>query len=302
MMAIAMACFTLNDALIKSLDGRVPVSQVLAIRGAFTCIALLVLIGVLSGRQGKGSLGAGLYNRFVLLRGLCELLGAMFFLLALTRLPFPIIAAILQAMPLMVTAGAALFLGEQVGLRRWSAIGVGLIGVLMILRPGTAHFEPAMLLMVGCVVVAAARDLFTRQVPSEVPTMAVSMTTALLLTAAGALGVLVQSADDTSRIVAPDAAAIGILALAALFVVGAMHAIVLAMRTGEVSAVVPFRYTSLLWATLIAWLAFDETPDAWTLMGGALVVATGLYTFARERRLGRAAAARDVREGVAVGR
>ena len=298
LMMLGMAGFTINDALVKSLGGALPASQVIAVRGSLLCLAFALLLGRMRRRQRRAA-AAGepddeppLHARdavrpLVLLRGTFEMVATFLFLAALVRMPFASIAALLSAMPLAVTAGAALLLGERVGPRRWTAILVGLAGVLLIVRPGTDGFDAASLLMIGCVLLSAGRDLVTRRVPAEVPSLLVTAVSAAIIATGGTVlatlaGAWVPMAPgELARLVG-----------AAFFVFFGMHGVVTAMRLGEVGAVAPFRYTGLVWAMLIGWLAFAEVPDGWTLAGAAVIVATGLFTLARERALRRAAAAR----------
>ena len=298
LMMLAMAGFTLNDALVKSLDGALPAAQVVAVRGSLLCLAFALLLGrswrrrrraVRAGADPDGeAAGPPLRARDalrlpVLLRGAFELVATLLFLAALVRMPFASISAILAAMPLAVTAGAALLLGERVGPRRWTAILVGLAGVLLIVRPGTDAFDPASLLMLGCVALSAGRDLVTRRLPAEIPSLLVTAVSAAIIALGGAA---LAAVSGDWRPMAPGQLAR--LAGAAFFLLFGMHGVVTAMRLGEVGAVAPFRYTGLVWAVLIGWLAFAEVPDGWTLAGAAVVVATGLFTLARERALRRA--------------
>jgi len=288
-MLLAMAGFTINDALIKALDGALPVTQVIAVRGAML-MALVIAWSALRSNATAGTPPLFEATRraarqpLVLARSGCEMLATIAFLIALTQLPFAVISAMLQSMPLLVTAGAALFLSEPVGWRRWLAIGVGLIGVLIILRPGGAGFaDTALVFAVACVVLSAGRDLCTRRIPKAVPSVGVTMVSVAVMTLCTLLWCTVRGGW-----IGMSGTQLGLMAAAAVFLFAGMQGIVLAMRSGDVAAIMPFRYTGLVWAVLIGWLVFAEVPDAWTWVGGCVVVGTGLYTFARERRVGRA--------------
>ena len=282
-MVVAMTSFSINDALVKTLDGALGSGQVMAVRGSLACA---LIVPLLLTRRGIGARLHEALSARVLLRASMEVGGTLTFLMALSRLPFANIAAILQALPLAVTLGAALVFGERVGWRRWLAILVGFGGVLLIVRPGTEGFDSASLLVVLTVGFAATRDLVTRTLPAGFPAMLVSAATIVLVTLAG-FGLCLSE----GRWQAMEALQWQTLALAALFLILAQQFIVLAMRGGDVAAVVPFRYTSLLCAIVLGYLLFDELPDGWTLAGSAVVVATGLYTLYRETRVGRRVAA-----------
>ena len=272
-MVLAMTGFVVNDALVKSLDGRLPNAQIMLVRGAL----LGAMIGAVLWRRRLLHRLGDVLHPLVLARAGGELLGTVFFLAALVRLPFATIAAILQSLPLAVTLGAALFLGEPVGWRRWLAILIGFGGVLLIVRPGGAGFEPATLLMLACVASAAARDLFTRALPPALPSLLVSAATTLVVSLAGALWCLL--ARDW---VAMTGRELATLAAASLCLFAGYQFIVLAMRGGEVAHVVPYRYTSLVIAVLLGLLFFGEVPDGWTVAGASIIVATGLFALYRE--------------------
>jgi len=278
LMMLSMAGFTINDVLIKSLDGVFPNVQVMAVRGAVLCF---LIAGVLWHR-GLLSRLAELATPLVGFRALMELCATFVFLTVLVQLPYANITAILQVLPLAVAIGAALIFKESVGWRRWLAIAIGFTGVLIIIRPGAQGFQSASLLVLMCVVFAAARDLATRALPSAVPSLLVSMATALVVTAAGAIMLIFQH-----NWVVMSLQQFAVLALAALFLFVGYQCIVLSMRTGDMAYVVPFRYTSLLWAIGLGYLFFGEVPDTYTLVGSSVVIAMGLFTLYRELLLSR---------------
>jgi len=210
-------------------------------------------------------------------RSLLEVVGSVAFLYALLRIPFANTAAILQCLPLAVTLGATLFFGERVGVWRWCAIVIGFAGVVIILRPGLEGFTPPALWLLLTVFCAAGRDLIARSLPQSIPASVVSLSTAALIAFTGAIMVAFQ---DEWVAVSPSVALR--IAAAALLLVGAYQCIVLAMRTGDIGFVAPFRYTSLLWAIFLGWLMFDELPDHLTIAGSTLIVAMGLLSLYRE--------------------
>lgn len=278
-MALAMFGFTANDAIIKGLTDSLNTGQIMFVRGMFAT----VLVGLLAWQQGALSRLSLALNPMVALRAGCEIGATLLFLSALAHMPIANISAVLQSLPLAVTMGAALFLGERVRWRRWSAILVGFAGVLIIVRPGLAGFDAYSLFALGAVVFAAARDLLTRQVPDAVPTLLITAVTALLVALTG--GVLVAPLGGWTPVGGYELA---MLAAAAVLLIVGYQFIILAMRTGEIAFVAPYRYTSLLWAILFGMLLFAEWPDTMMLAGSALVVGSGLYSFYRERKVGRA--------------
>jgi len=277
-MMLSMLGFTVNDLFIKSLDGSLPVSQIMAIRGSL----LLVFIIGIAWQQKVLSRLKELFIPGVLFRSLCEAAATLLFLTAISRMPFATISAILQALPLAVAVGAAVFLGESVGWRRWGAIGIGFVGVLIIIRPGSTSFDVFTLMVVGSVLFAAARDLVTRQLPEALPSLLVSGATTVTI---ALMGITLTQAQGNWQPVS--GVQMVTLCTAAFFLFFGYQFIVLAMRTGEVAYVVPYRYTSLLWAVIFGYFIFNEVPDFYVVLGSGIVISTGLFTLYREILSGR---------------
>jgi drug/metabolite transporter (DMT)-like permease len=276
-MAVSMAGFTVNDVITKTMVAEMNQGQVMLVRGLFAT----VLIAALAWHQGALKLPRQAAHPMVALRIFCELFGTVTFLVALARMPLANVSAVLQALPLAVTMGAALFLGEPVGWRRWLAIAVGFTGVLVIVRPGFEGFTVYSLVALGSVAFCAVRDLATRRIPSEVPTLLVSTVTAGAVTIAGMV-LIVPMGGWTPM----SASQTGMLAGAAVLLLVGYQFIIMAMRLGEISFVAPFRYTALLWAILLGYLVFDDLPDLPMIIGAAIVICSGLYTLYRERKVG----------------
>lgn len=275
----SMAGFTANDAFMKAAGASVPLSQALFLRGVLT----VVLIYALARALGAGRLRFSKRDTWLIrLRNLAEVGTAYFFLTAIFNMPLANASAIMQALPLSVTLAGALFLGQAVGWRRLSAICVGLIGVLLIVRPGVADFNIYALYVVAAVLLVTARDILARKISAEVASIDIALQNAIAVTVV--FGVAALFGD---WVPVTGAAALQLLA-AAVVITGAYTCAVGAMRAGDVAAIAPFRYTSLLWALLLGLVFFGEWPDPLTLLGAAIVVATGIYTFARERALAKA--------------
>jgi len=219
----------------------------------------------------------------VLLRNLSEMVGAGAMVMAIALAPLSVVTAILQTMPLAVTVGAAVVLGEPVGWRRWSAIGVGFAGMLLILRPGTDAFDPAAALAVVTVIALSIRDLATRRVPPGIHSLQLSGWGMLAVIPAGLFLMLLTQAPP----VMATATEWGWLALASVCGIGGYVALVQATRRGDVAVTTPLRYTRLVFAMAIGIAVFGERPDAATLIGSGLIVGAGLYTLWRELRLRR---------------
>ena len=276
LMVIAMAGFAIEDSIIKTLSERLAPGQVLIMIGIGGTSVFYVLAHI----RNAGLTRSTVRDPWVIARSVSELLGTVFFVLSLTLVPITVISAVIQVSPLLVTLGAALLLGEKVGLRRWSAITIGLFGVGVILRPWDADFQPAVLFTVIGVIGLSARDLATRRVPVETSSLSLAI---LGMGATIPAGLLLMG--FSSKILVPTSNEIILILLSIFIAVLAYSCIILAMRIGEVSAVVPFRYSRLLFGVFIGVWYFGESLDQWTVIGSGIVVTSGLYSLWREMRL-----------------
>ncbi|MEM9030957.1 MAG: DMT family transporter [Pseudomonadota bacterium] len=274
LMTVAMGVFVLNDTFTKTVSDTLPTGQIIALRGA---IATLIMLPIVMSTCGIAAVARS-YSRPILIRNVSEIVAVILFLSALFRLPLANVTAILQTLPLAMTAAAAIFLGERVGWRRWTAACIGLAGILLIIRPGTDAFSWRYVSALISVIFITARDLATRMISAETPTVAVTFLTAAVVTGAGCL------LGTTEVWVWPDIDALLRLGAAAVLVLLGYALLIETWRGVEVSAVAPFRYAVVLWAMLFGYLFLGEVPSGWTILGSAIVVGAGLYTFHRERQ------------------
>ena len=281
LMAVSMLSFISNDALMKFLFQTISVEQGIFMRGLVS-VPLLALIAYL-----RKSLFVRIdwrNWRVILTRAFAELAATMAFLTALSHMPLANITAILQALPLTVTMFAAIFFGEQVGWRRWSAILAGFIGVLIIIRPGGDGFNEYAVLAIVAVACVTVRDAITRRLDRSVPSLFVAFISAIPIFIYGGV------ATATTGWTIISGAIIGIVVVAAIAITCGYLFAVMAMRNGEISFVAPFRYTGMIWAILFGFLLFGDLPDAATILGTMIVIGMGVYAFHRERIRQRASA------------
>ncbi|WP_084863678.1 DMT family transporter [Salibaculum halophilum] len=279
-MTLSMLGFAVEDALVKTVSARLPAGQIIALLG----LAGAVLFWTWLALRGQRLFVRAQLAPKVLMRTGCEALGTAFFVTSLTLIPLTLASAVIQATPLVVALGAALFLGQPVGWRRWSAIGVGFAGVLLILRPGSADFDPLVLLTVAGMLGLAGRDLLTRAMNSDITGPHLSIMAFLSLVPTGLLLTTVQG----QPLLLPTPTEAGLLGVCVLIGMAAYLAIVAATRAGDAGVISSFRYSRMVFALVIGWLVFRETPDARTLIGVSVVIAAGLFTLIREHRLHRA--------------
>jgi drug/metabolite transporter (DMT)-like permease len=207
-----------------------------------------------------------------------EITGRLFYSLAVALTPISVASAILQATPLVVVLGAALIFGEKVGLARWLAVAAGFVGVLMILRPGLDGFDVMSLLALTGMLGFAGRDLATRAAPPSLSNAQLGVAGFAVLGLSGAILLVVGG-----EVILPTLRAVALTAATALFAIAGYAALTAAMRTGEVAVVTPFRYTRLVFALILGMLIYAERPDAMTLLGSAVIVASGVFALTRRR-------------------
>jgi drug/metabolite transporter (DMT)-like permease len=275
LMTAAMVLFTVNDTAMKSATGTLPVFEAIVIRGAMTSTVLVIL-----GLSMRGlRMPQGPDRLWLALRTIGEVASTFTFLVALKHMQIANLSAIMQCLPLAVTLAAALLFGMPIGWRRLTAILIGFVGVMLIVRPGTDGFDRWSVLGLISVAFVVLRDLATRKLSAELPSQTVAAAAAVSVTLAAALVLPVTG------VRMPTPTEFAELVLAALFLIGGYLTVVSSMRVGDIAVIAPFRYTSLVAAILLGWAVFHQFPDNLTLLGAAIVVATGIYTFHRERKV-----------------
>ena len=272
-MILAMAGFAFEDLFIKILSSHLPISEIIIILG-FTGSVVFLIIAII---QREPIIHKDALDKHVIMRTIFELLGAVFFVTAIALTPLSSASAILQITPLLVTIGAVIFFREKVGWRRWTAVFVGFMGVLLILRPGYGGFMPASIFALLGALFLAARDLSTRAMKVDLPSVTIAL---YAFIAFGFSGILIIPFN--SPMIAPSLYQIMYFIGASTFGVIAYYSLVISSRIGEMSVISPFRYSRIVFAMLLAIIVLGERPDSFTLIGASIVVASGLYTFIRE--------------------
>jgi len=274
LMTCCVLAYVLNDAVMKLLFEDIDFFQAIFLRGLVSLPPLLVLALMTKTLLQKYS---AKNQRLMIIRILAEIGTTVTFLTALKHMPLANVTAILQSLPLAITMAAAIFLGEPVGWRRWSAICLGFTGVLIIIRPGLAGFNSYSLLALAAVLLLTVREISTRQLDNKIPTVTVALSTTLGITAFAALMLI---GDEWAEI---NFVSWSLIIAAAAAVTVATLLSVVAMRTGDIGFVSPFRYTSLIGAIGLGILLFGEWPDGMTLLGAVIIAFAGVYSLYREQ-------------------
>lgn len=276
LMIAAMAFFAVSDACIKFAARSIETGQIMLTSALCSLVFFLPLLR----REATPLFSRDLFQWAMVLRTFGEVTGSIGIVVALSLIPLSTVTAVTQAQPLVMTLAAAVFLRERVGWRRWMAVGLGFLGMMVVLRPGAASFDPATLWLVVAILGLTTRDVGTRLLPPAMSTAFVSVWAMIGIGAAGAVVMMLQGGwQPMTPAVWGWSAGIG-LAVALAFLT-----ITASLRAGEISAVAPFRYSRVVFAFLFAYLVFGERPDLATWAGMGLIVCSGLYAFWRERRV-----------------
>jgi drug/metabolite transporter (DMT)-like permease len=271
-MVIASGLITVNDAMVKWLTQSYPVGQVMSLRGLFV-IAIVVISAM--ARRRTSELRVSNW-RLQLTRGALMSASTFMFVTALALMPIADAIAIAFAGPVIATALAALLLKESVGWRRWSAIAIGFTGVVVMMRPTPDLIRLVAIVPLMAALMGAFRDIVTRRMGTGgESTPAIMLVSTSVVTIAGLFSI-------PAGWVPLGFADIGLYLASALLIAFAQGLMIESFRLGEVALVAPFKYTSLVWALLLGLLVWGDLPDAWTWIGSALVVGSGLYIWRRE--------------------
>ncbi len=286
-MVAATALFCCGDAMMKLAAATLPTTETMFVRSSTSAI-LVLSFGWATGAFEQIRRG---FSRAMAFRAASDVSASLLFQAALGRMHFADIMAVLQISPLTLTAGSALFLGEKVGWRRWSAVAVGLLGALLIVKPGTSSFNWWAVAAILSVIGGAARDISTRRIDPLLPTPLILGLSALVVSFASLGGAAVETWSM------PSLHTLVMLLLAGVCSMLGQLGVITAVRSAEISVVAPFRYAGIVWALMLDFMIWAHFPDLPAMIGIVAVSAAGIYTFYRERVLQRRSA-RPVEENV----
>ncbi len=272
-MTLGMLGYVVNDAFVKKAVEDLALFQAIFIRG----LMLVALISLIARVKGDHRRLGMLRNRRVAARIGIEAIGTCFFLLGLSNLPLADMTAVLQLVPLAVTFAAARLLRERVDWIRVTTVLTGFVGVLFVVRPGAESSSPWFLAAFAVVVLVTIRELVTKKISADIPTLVIALGTGLVITAMGGVVSIFEGWESF------EARHLIYLATAAGFLSVGYTASVNAVRVGDMSFTAPFRYSILVFAILLQIIVFGDVPDVLTLIGSAIVGAAGLFSLTRER-------------------
>lgn len=275
-MITSMAFFAVEDSLIKFVTSTIPIGQILIMFGLGGALIFLLVAHFKNEKiMLRDMLLLPMY-----VRALFEIIGRLFYVLAISLIPLSTATVIIQATPIVVVAGAAIIFGEKVGWRRWTAILLGLFGVIVIIQPTAESFSFLSVLALIGMIGFAGRDLASRAAPENLSVFILGLHGFIALAFSG----LIYTIWDDANFVMIDIDTIGFMVGAVVFGVAAYSCLMKAMRTGEVSAVTPFRYTRLIFGVTLGVFFFNESLNYSTVLGTILIVISGLFILSRNKR------------------
>ena len=276
LMTLAMLAFAIDDMFLKLLTKTVPIGQSMFLMGIGSSVIFYILVK----RSGGTIINKSLFEFPMLLRSAGDLVGTFGMFIALALIPLTTVAAIMQALPLLVILAAVFFLNEKVGLKRWIAEISGIFGMILIVKPGTETFNIHTLFAVIGVIGMTVRDIGSRLAPKRIKSEFMAFYASMMVIPLGVLIILFE------KELKPITFVEGVY-LICLILLGtlAYHAMTIAVRMGDISAIAPVRYTRLFFAMIIGAIIFREQPDFYTIIGAGIIVISGLYAFLREAKV-----------------
>lgn len=272
LMIVAMSFLAANDAILKLVGADLPVGQMLVVRGVALCAFLT--LGCWAGRQKVSP--SSLLHRWSVVRGVAEVVATYLFISSLAMLPIALASTLVFCFPIILTAVSGPVFGERVGPWRWCAVVAGFIGVLVVTAPGTGSWQPALGLPLGAALFVAVRDVSTRFVAPHISDGSVTLTSAITVIVGGLASLPFGWAPLSFH-------AVSWLTLAGLIIAVSFFTYVVAVRTGELSLIAPVQYVVILWALFYGLVFWNEVPGLRELVGGAIIIGSGLLILHREK-------------------
>ncbi|PCH96089.1 MAG: EamA family transporter [Rhodobacteraceae bacterium] len=274
LMLFSMLTFAIHDAFIKGLQGIIPVSLLIFLMGIFGAVFFICTCLITKQRP----FSASFFNKAIIARNLGEVFGAIGIASSIQATSLSATSAIQQLVPTVVTLGAVIFLGQTIGWRRWAAIVFGFFCVMLIIKPGMNTFAPTSLWALMGVAGLSLRDIATKRIKVDISAVQLSVYAYVTLIPAGALLILIMGDSFI-----PNPQGYPMLAGTIVFSLLAYVSITLSIQMSDITVVIPFRYTRLLFALIFGFVFFAERPDVWTLVGAAGIIVSGIFLMIRER-------------------
>lgn len=277
-MSAGMVCFVLNDTLVKFVSDDLPASQLIFLRGVLAVLGLLLLVYATDRRQFSRAGLLHMVDKWVVLRSMLDGVASLVYLSALFHMPLGNATAINMSTPLLIALLSGLLMGVHVSARNWLIIGLGFVGVLMVVQPQADGFNAWAWVALAGTVLHALRDLSVRFIAPEVPSMVITVGTALAATVLSGVWSVFTPWQAVS------ATHWGMMAAAAVFLSCGYFFLIKATRMADMSVVAPFRYIGLLTAVLAGYVIWGDMPNPLAWCGMLLLVGAGILMLRLHRQ------------------
>jgi len=274
LMIISMASFAAGDTFVKISGAFLSPAQIMF----FLIAGGLIIFAMIAKIKGENLLDSRAFSPVLLIRYLAEMIGLVAMIIGLTKIPLSVVGTVTQASPILVAAGAVFFFKEIVSWRRWSSIVIGFIGVVLVIQPGSQNLDYAVIWAVVALVAFSIRDLVTRLTPPDIPSASIATFTMIAAFPFTAGWVFLGG----EKFFPPE---IDWVVVASMIILGSFGYLLLitSLRLGELSAIMPFRYSRIVFLLILGVLVFGERPTASMLVGTALILTSGVYIMWREK-------------------
>ena len=274
LMIISMASFAAGDTFVKISGAFLSPAQIMF----FLIAGGLMIFAMIAKIKGENLLDSRAFSPVLLIRYLAEMIGLVAMIIGLTKIPLSVVGTVTQASPILVAAGAIFFFKEIVSWRRWSSIIIGFVGVVLVIQPGSQNLDYAVIWAVVALVAFSIRDLVTRLTPPDIPSASIATFTMIAAFPFTAGWVFLGG----EKFFPPE---IDWVVVASMIILGSFGYLLLitSLRLGELSAIMPFRYSRIVFLLILGVLVFGERPTASMLVGTALILTSGVYIMWREK-------------------
>ena len=274
LMLISMASFAVGDTFVKISGAFLSPAQIMF----FLIAGGLIIFAVIAKFKGENLLDRRAFSPILLIRYCAEMVGLVAMIIGLTRIPLSVVGTVTQASPILVAAGAVIFFKEVISWRRWSSIFIGFVGVVLVIQPGGQNLNYAVIWAVVALISFSIRDLVTRLTPPDIPSSSIATFTMIAAFPFTTAWVFLSG----EKFFPPG---IDWAVVSSMIILGSFGYLLLitSLRLGELSAIMPFRYSRIVFLIILGFLVFGERPTASMLIGATLILISGVYIMWREK-------------------
>ena len=274
LMLISMASFAVGDTFVKISGAFLSPAQIMF----FLIAGGLIIFAIIAKFKGESLLDRRACSSVLLIRYCAEMVGLVAMIIGLTKIPLSVVGTVTQASPILVAAGAVIFFKEVISWRRWTSIVIGFVGVVLVIQPGGQNLDYAVIWAVVALIAFSIRDLVTRLTPPDIPSSSIATFTMIAAFPFTTAWVFLSG----EKFFPPE---MDWAVVSTMIILGSFGYLLLitSLRLGELSAIMPFRYSRIVFLLILGFLVFGERPTASMLIGATLILISGVYIMWREK-------------------